>query len=90
MPHALATIIDAAFEDRANITPQTAGEVRQAVESALHLLDAGKARVAEKIPGKTGPDSWTGQSMAEEGRAAVVPPQRHACHSRRPLRRHLV
>jgi 2,3,4,5-tetrahydropyridine-2,6-dicarboxylate N-succinyltransferase len=58
MPHALETIIDAAFEDRANITPQTTGDVRQAVESALHLLDAGKARVAEKIPGKAGPDSW--------------------------------
>ncbi len=59
MPHALATIIDAAFEDRANITPKTNGDIRQAVEAALHLLDAGKARVAEKIPGKTGPDSWT-------------------------------
>ena len=59
MPHALATIIDAAFEDRAKITPQTQGDVRQAVESALHLLDAGKARVAEKTPGKTGPEAWT-------------------------------
>ena len=59
MPHALATIIDAAFEDRANITPKTSGDVRQAVESALHLLDAGKARVAEKIAGKTGPEAWT-------------------------------
>src|SRR5271157_265751 len=58
MPHALATIIDAAFEDRANITPKTSGDVRQAVEAALHLLDAGKARVAEKIAGKTGPEAW--------------------------------
>ncbi len=58
MPHALATIIDAAFEDRANIGPKTMGDVRQAVESALHLLDAGKVRVAEKIPGKGGPDGW--------------------------------
>jgi 2,3,4,5-tetrahydropyridine-2-carboxylate N-succinyltransferase len=58
MPHALATIIDAAFEDRANINPKTNGDIRQAVEAALHLLDAGKLRVAEKIPGKSGPDSW--------------------------------
>jgi 2,3,4,5-tetrahydropyridine-2-carboxylate N-succinyltransferase len=58
MPHALATIIDAAFEDRANITPKTNGDIRQAVEAALHLLDSGKARVAEKIVGQTGPGSW--------------------------------
>jgi 2,3,4,5-tetrahydropyridine-2-carboxylate N-succinyltransferase len=32
--------------------------VRDAVEAALDLLDAGKARVAEKIPGATGPNSW--------------------------------
>ncbi len=58
MPHALATIIDAAFEDRAKITPETTGDVRHAVESALNLLDTGKVRVAEKIPGATGKDSW--------------------------------
>ena len=58
MPHALATIIDAAFEDRANIGPDTKGDIRHAVEAALHLLDQGKARVAEKIPGKTGPEGW--------------------------------
>ncbi len=42
-------IIKAAFEDRANITPASANtEVRQAVEEAIHLLDTGKARVAEQ------------------------------------------
>ena len=42
-------IIEAAFEDRANITPDSANtEVRQAVEEAIHLLDTGKARVAEQ------------------------------------------
>ena len=42
-------IIEAAFEDRANITPASANtEVRQAVEEAIHLLDTGKARVAEQ------------------------------------------
>jgi 2,3,4,5-tetrahydropyridine-2-carboxylate N-succinyltransferase len=53
MPHALETIINAAFEDRANIGPDTKGDIRHAVESALHLLDQGKLRVAEKVPGKT-------------------------------------
>jgi len=42
-------IIEAAFEDRAHITPDSANiEVRQAVEEVIHLLDTGKARVAEK------------------------------------------
>jgi 2,3,4,5-tetrahydropyridine-2-carboxylate N-succinyltransferase len=55
---ALETIIDAAFEDRAAINAGTEGEIRKAVDAALHLLDAGKLRVAEKIPGATGPNSW--------------------------------
>jgi len=42
-------IIEAAFEDRAHITPYSANiEVRQAVEEAIHLLDTGKVRVAEQ------------------------------------------
>ena len=42
-------IIEAACEDRAHITPDAANiEVRQAVEEAIHLLDTGKARVAEQ------------------------------------------
>jgi 2,3,4,5-tetrahydropyridine-2,6-dicarboxylate N-succinyltransferase len=59
MPHTgLETIITSAFEDRANITPATQGDIRHAVESALRLLDAGKLRVAEKIEGEDGPASW--------------------------------
>ena len=53
--HDLETIIDAAFEDRANVDPQTQGEVREAVEAALPLLERGKLRVAEKIEGASGP-----------------------------------
>jgi len=54
----LETVIDKAFEDRAKITPTTKGDVRDAVEEALDLLDSGKARVAEKLPGASGPNSW--------------------------------
>jgi len=54
----LEKIIDAAFEDRANITAATQGEVRDAVDLTLDLLDKGKLRVAEKIAGATGPSSW--------------------------------
>jgi 2,3,4,5-tetrahydropyridine-2,6-dicarboxylate N-succinyltransferase len=49
MPHSdLAQTIEAAWEDRANISTATRGAVREAVEAALDLLDSGKARVAEK------------------------------------------
>jgi 2,3,4,5-tetrahydropyridine-2-carboxylate N-succinyltransferase len=46
----LAKIIDDAFEGRDKIGPKTKGAVRKAVDSALALLDAGEARVAEKRP----------------------------------------
>ncbi len=87
---ALETIIDAAFEDRANINAATQGDIRKAVDAALHLLDAGKLRVAEKIAGAVGPGVLARASMAEEGGAAVVPPQRHGRDLGRSRRRDLV
>jgi 2,3,4,5-tetrahydropyridine-2-carboxylate N-succinyltransferase len=49
MAHAdLAETINAAFEARDTINAGTKGAVREAVETALQLLDDGKARVAEK------------------------------------------
>jgi len=43
----LQAIIDAAWDARDSVTAATRGEVRDGVESALALLDEGKARVAE-------------------------------------------
>ncbi len=43
----LQSAIEAAWEDREAITPETGGEVRDAVEAALNGLDAGEFRVAE-------------------------------------------
>jgi 2,3,4,5-tetrahydropyridine-2,6-dicarboxylate N-succinyltransferase len=54
----LQTQIEKAFEDRATITTATRGHARDAVEEALDLLDRGKERVAEKLPGASGPNSW--------------------------------
>jgi len=54
----LEKIIDAAFEDRANVNGGTKGEVWESVETVLALLDSGKLRVAEKIDGASGPRSW--------------------------------
>jgi len=44
----LEQIIDGAWEDRANVSLATQGEVRKAVDDALTLLDRGEARVASK------------------------------------------
>ena len=44
----LKAVIEAAFEDRSNVTAQTKGEIRDAVEAALDGLDEGRFRVAEK------------------------------------------
>ena len=54
----LAATIDAAWENRAEIGISTKGAVREAVEQAIEMLDAGKARVAEKIDGEWVTHQW--------------------------------
>jgi len=44
----LERIIEKAFEERDAISPATGGEVREAVEAALNMLDKGEARVASR------------------------------------------
>ena len=44
----LETTIESAFEARDSISTDTRGEIRDAVEESLNLLDSGKARVAER------------------------------------------
>ena len=44
----LESVVEAAWEDRANVSTATHGEVRDAVDSALELLDSGQARVASR------------------------------------------
>jgi len=44
----LQSVIDTAFDARDDVNPGTKGEVRDAVEEALSLMDSGKLRVAEK------------------------------------------
>lgn len=59
MTQQLQQIIETAFEQRADITPATAStEVRDAVTSALNLLDSGQLRVAEKIDGDWVTHQW--------------------------------
>lgn len=56
--HDLERIIGAAFDDRAHIDATVKGDIRGAVDAALHLLDSGKLRVAEKIEGASGKGAW--------------------------------
>ncbi len=53
----LQAAIEAAWEDRANVTPASAS-VREVVEAALELLDGGKVRVAEKVDGAWTVNQW--------------------------------
>ena len=55
MTEALARVIDAAWEARDTLSTDTTGEVRDAVEAAISLLDSGEARVATK----EADGSWT-------------------------------
>jgi 2,3,4,5-tetrahydropyridine-2-carboxylate N-succinyltransferase len=51
----LEKTIEAAFDNRDNVNTSTRGEIRDAVEAALELLDGGKARVAVR----GGDGNWT-------------------------------
>ena len=46
----LQATIEAAFDNRDEVNLQTQGEIRDAVNEALNLMDKGEARVAEKSP----------------------------------------
>jgi len=49
----LEVLINKSFDERDQINSSTTGEIREAVEETLNLLDQGKLRVAEK-----GDDGW--------------------------------
>src|SRR5579883_776007 len=56
---ALESTINAAFDARDGVSTATKGEVRDAVERALELLDKGEARVAEReASGKWKVNQW--------------------------------
>ncbi len=58
MTQQLQTLIEAAFETRDAITAGTRGEIRDAVDKALALLDRGELRVAEKRDGEWIVHQW--------------------------------
>ena len=59
----LKTEIDAGWAARADVTVDTRGPLRTAVEESLLRLDAGQARVAEKIDGAWVVNQWLKQAI---------------------------
>jgi 2,3,4,5-tetrahydropyridine-2,6-dicarboxylate N-succinyltransferase len=58
MSDSLSQVIDAAWEDRSAVGPDTKGDVRRAVDKAISTLDSGEARIAEKIDGEWIVHQW--------------------------------
>ena len=59
MNQALANVIESAWESRASLSPSAApAEVREAVETVIAELDAGRLRVAEKLAGQWTVHQW--------------------------------
>ena len=87
---ALQDLIERAFEDRANVNAKTHGDVRDAVEKALDLLDAGHARVAEKVAGASGPESWKVNQWLKKAVSAFFSLERQFRRGRWAGRRNLV
>ena len=86
VPAALESTIDAAFEARDGVSATTKGEVRDAVDHALDLLDKGEARVAERAAdGKWTVNQWLKKAVLLSFRLNDM-----SADSRRPRRRVVV
>lgn len=59
----LSNTIENGWDNRASITPETGGELREAVEKVLAALDAGTLRVAEKKNGEWVVNQWVKQAI---------------------------
>jgi 2,3,4,5-tetrahydropyridine-2-carboxylate N-succinyltransferase len=54
----LRAIIERAWDEREALGPDTRGEVRQAVDTAIAALDSGQARIADKTGGEWTVNQW--------------------------------
>jgi 2,3,4,5-tetrahydropyridine-2-carboxylate N-succinyltransferase len=74
--HDLQATIEAAYEQRAQITPNTTSpEVGNAIETAVELLDAGTLRVAEPRAGEWHVNEWLKKAVLLSFRIAPNTPQ---------------
>jgi 2,3,4,5-tetrahydropyridine-2,6-dicarboxylate N-succinyltransferase len=63
MSTALSNAIENGWDNRASITTETQGDIREAVEKVLAALDAGTLRVAEKKDGEWVVNQWVKQAI---------------------------
>ena len=54
----LQRLVEDAWEERDSVGPDTTGDVRQAVDSAIAALDRGDARIAEKVDSRWVVHQW--------------------------------
>jgi 2,3,4,5-tetrahydropyridine-2-carboxylate N-succinyltransferase len=54
----IINIIEKAFENKEQINSKTTGEVREAIELSMKMLDSAKARVANKVDGNWQVNQW--------------------------------
>ncbi len=59
----LKSVIETAWSNRANISADTKGPVREAVDDALDGLDDGRLRIADKIDGSWQVNQWLKQAV---------------------------
>ncbi|MFZ4125571.1 MAG: 2,3,4,5-tetrahydropyridine-2,6-dicarboxylate N-succinyltransferase [Rickettsiales bacterium] len=59
----IQSVIETAWEKRAEINANTGGDVRDAVEKVLKSVDSGELRVAEKIDGQWRCHQWVKQAI---------------------------
>ncbi len=82
----LKATIEKAWEAREGISTATKGEVRDAVEAALDLLDGGRQRVAEKIDGAWVVNEWLKKAVLLSFRLAdneIMPFQKSGTYASR-------
>ena len=63
MSEKLSSIIENAFENRADINLQTQGEIRDAVSETLNKLDSGELRICEKKDGSWQVNQWVKKAI---------------------------
>lgn len=77
----LSTIIEQAFENRANFTAADCpSEVRQAVEAAIEGLDNGTLRVAEKIDGEWIVHQWLKKAVLLSFKLMIINQSNHVTY----------
>jgi 2,3,4,5-tetrahydropyridine-2-carboxylate N-succinyltransferase len=89
----LKAIIEGAFEERANLSPQNVSqEIKSAVDEVIEHLDKGKVRIAEKINGEWKTHEWLKKAVLLYFRTQeneIIPAGFTQFYDKVPLKYHL-